>query len=46
MSAPRQHVADCWQSAEFFCNKLLMEFRGKDEQQVTWAKGLKVRAGL
>ncbi|GIL62665.1 hypothetical protein Vafri_16850 [Volvox africanus] len=39
--SPRQHVLDCWQSAEFFANKLLMEFRGKDEDQVAWVKGLK-----
>ncbi|GLC36585.1 hypothetical protein PLESTB_000164600 [Pleodorina starrii] len=44
MSAPRQHVADCWQSAEFFANKLLMEFRGKDDNQVAWVRGLKTLA--
>ena len=31
---PAQHVADSWQSAEFFANKIVMEFRGKDEAQV------------
>ncbi|PNW83037.1 hypothetical protein CHLRE_06g304100v5 [Chlamydomonas reinhardtii] len=41
MPPPRQHVADSWQSAEFFSNKLLMEFRGKDENQVAWVRGLK-----
>ncbi|GLI62223.1 hypothetical protein VaNZ11_004819 [Volvox africanus] len=41
MSSPRQHVLDCWQSAEFFANKLLMEFRGKDEDQVAWVRGVK-----
>ncbi|KAG2432042.1 hypothetical protein HYH02_013112 [Chlamydomonas schloesseri] len=41
MPPPRQHVADSWQSAEFFSNKLLMEFRGKDDNQVAWVRGLK-----
>ncbi|KXZ41813.1 CAP1 protein [Gonium pectorale] len=41
MAAPRQHVSDCWQSAEFFANKVLMEFRGKDDNQVAWVRGLK-----
>ena len=45
MPPPRQHVADSWQSAEFFSNKLLMEFRGKDENQVAWVRGLKVSSG-
>ena len=28
MNAPAQHVADAWQSAEFYANKVLMEHRG------------------
>ena len=27
MNVPAQHVADAWQSAEFFANKVLMEHR-------------------
>ncbi|EFJ51526.1 regulator of actin cytoskelton capa [Volvox carteri f. nagariensis] len=42
ISPPRQHVADSWQSAEFYSNKLLMEFRGKDDNQVAWVRALKV----
>ncbi|PNH11586.1 Adenylyl cyclase-associated protein [Tetrabaena socialis] len=41
MSPPRQHVSESWASAEFFANKTLMEFRGKDEAQVAWVKGVK-----
>ncbi|KAG2497073.1 hypothetical protein HYH03_005069 [Edaphochlamys debaryana] len=41
MPPPRQLVADAWQSAEFYSNKLMMEFRGKDDSQVEWAKALK-----
>ncbi|GIL89920.1 hypothetical protein Vretimale_17943 [Volvox reticuliferus] len=41
ITSSRQHVLDCWQSAEFFATKLLMEFRGKDEDQVAWVRGLK-----
>ncbi len=44
MSAPAQHIGECWQAAEFYANKLLMEFRGKDEAQVSWVRSLKVRA--
>lgn len=39
---PAQHIAECWNSAEFFANKLLKDFRGVDDRQVAWAKGLKV----
>ena len=27
MNVPAQHVADAWQSAEFYANKVLMEHR-------------------
>lgn len=43
MAAPAQHISETWQAAEFYSNKLLMEFRNKDEAQVLWARGLKVR---
>jgi hypothetical protein len=42
MPAPGQYVADCWQSAEFFVNKVLLEHRNSDSRQVDWAKALKV----
>lgn len=45
MHPPVQHVAESWNSAEFFANKLFKEYRGVDDRQVAWAKGLKVRGG-
>lgn len=42
MPAPGQHISDSWNSAEFYANKLLKEFRGVDENQVNWVKALKV----
>lgn len=46
MSAPAQHVADSWQSAEFYANKVLMEARGAgggaSEPNHMWIKALKV----
>lgn len=42
MPAPAQHVADSWQSAEFYANKLMMALKGKDEVQMAWLKSLKV----
>jgi adenylyl cyclase-associated protein len=43
MALPAQHVAESWNSAEFFANKLLREFRGVNEAQVAWVQALKVR---
>jgi hypothetical protein len=42
---PAQHISECWNSAEFFVNKLLKDFRGVDDRQVAWARSLKVGAG-
>lgn len=42
MHAPGQHISENWNSAEFYANKLLKEFRGVDENQVNWVKALKV----
>ncbi|KAK9819752.1 hypothetical protein WJX72_001921 [[Myrmecia] bisecta] len=41
MSLPAQHVDEGWQSAEFWANKVLMEFRNTDANHVTWVKALK-----
>ena len=41
MSLPAQHIEEAWQSAEFYANKILMEFRGKEPKQVSWVKLLK-----
>eukprot|EP00798_Chlamydomonas_sp_ICE-L_P025915 gene25915-11591_t len=41
LAAPSQFVADCWGSAEFYSTKIMMEFKGKEEAQVQWAKTFK-----
>ncbi|KAI3509578.1 hypothetical protein L1887_24956 [Cichorium endivia] len=41
MSMPIGHVEECWQSAEFYNNKVLVEYRNKDQEHVEWAKALK-----
>jgi len=41
MSLPAQHVEDGWQSAEFWANKVLMEFRNSEAVHVTWVRQLK-----
>ncbi|KAI7750422.1 hypothetical protein M8C21_033746 [Ambrosia artemisiifolia] len=41
MSMPIGHVEECWQSAEFYNNKVLVEYRNKDSSHVEWAKALK-----
>ncbi|KAI3786326.1 hypothetical protein L1987_39925 [Smallanthus sonchifolius] len=41
MSMPIGHVEECWQSAEFYSNKVLIEYKNKDSNHVEWAKALK-----
>ncbi|WVZ03634.1 hypothetical protein V8G54_024440 [Vigna mungo] len=41
MSMPIAHVEESWQMAEFYCNKVLVEYRNKDPNHVEWAKALK-----
>ncbi|XP_071698174.1 cyclase-associated protein 1-like [Rutidosis leptorrhynchoides] len=41
MSMPIKHVEDCWQSAEFYSNKVLVEYKNKDAAHVEWVKALK-----
>ncbi len=41
MSLPAQHIDEAWQSAEFYANKILTEFRNKEPRHVTWVKQLK-----
>ncbi|GAA0146782.1 actin or actin-binding cytoskeletal protein [Lithospermum erythrorhizon] len=41
LSMPIAHVEDSWQMAEFYSNKVLVEFRNKDANHVEWAKALK-----
>lgn len=41
LSLPAVHVEEIWQSAEFFNNKVLVEYKSKDSNHVEWAKTLK-----
>ncbi|CAN0866776.1 Cyclase-associated protein 1 [Linum grandiflorum] len=41
MSMPIAHVEESWQMAEFYCNKILVEYKSKDPNHVEWAKALK-----
>ncbi|KAF9620356.1 hypothetical protein IFM89_011091 [Coptis chinensis] len=41
MSLPIAHVEESWQMAEFYNNKILVEYRNKDPNHVEWAKALK-----
>ncbi|RLN19157.1 cyclase-associated protein 1-like [Panicum miliaceum] len=41
MSFPTTHVEESWQMAEFYNNKVLVEYRNKDPDHVEWAKALK-----
>lgn len=41
MSLPGPHVEESWQSAEYYNNKVLVEYKGKDANHVEWARALK-----
>lgn len=41
MSVPPAHVDESWQAAEFFANKVLVEFKSKDPAQAEWVRALK-----
>ncbi|XVE66962.1 hypothetical protein DITRI_Ditri08aG0121800 [Diplodiscus trichospermus] len=41
MSMPIPHVEESWQMAEFYNNKVLVEYKNKDPNHVEWAKALK-----
>ncbi|KAL6951896.1 hypothetical protein U1Q18_047874 [Sarracenia purpurea var. burkii] len=41
MSMPIARVEDSWQIAEFYNNKILVEYKNKDPNHVEWAKALK-----
>ncbi|PWA93856.1 adenylyl cyclase-associated protein 1 [Artemisia annua] len=41
MSMPIAHVEESWQAAEFYNNKVLVEYRNKDANHVEWARALK-----
>ncbi|KAH7833512.1 hypothetical protein Vadar_007065 [Vaccinium darrowii] len=41
MSMPIAHVEESWQMSEFYSNKILVEYKNKDQDHVEWAKALK-----
>ncbi|XP_072973555.1 cyclase-associated protein 1-like [Typha angustifolia] len=41
MSLPIGHVEESWQMAEFYNNKILVEYKNKDPDHAEWAKALK-----
>ncbi|GAB4837915.1 F-actin-capping protein subunit alpha [Ancistrocladus abbreviatus] len=41
MSLPIAHVEESWQTAEFYNNKVLVEYKNKDPNHAEWAKALK-----
>lgn len=41
MSLPIAHVEESWQMAEFYNNKILVEYKNKDANHVEWAKAMK-----
>uniref|UniRef100_A0A2P2IPW5 Adenylyl cyclase-associated protein n=1 Tax=Rhizophora mucronata TaxID=61149 RepID=A0A2P2IPW5_RHIMU len=41
MSMPIAHVEESWQMAEFYNNKILVEYKSKDPNHIEWAKALK-----
>ncbi|XP_042521124.1 cyclase-associated protein 1-like [Macadamia integrifolia] len=41
MSLPIAHVEESWQMAEFYNNKVLVEYKTKNPNHVEWAKSLK-----
>lgn len=41
MSLPIAHVEESWQMAEFYSNKILVEYKNKDPNHVEWSKALK-----
>ncbi|CAI0377320.1 unnamed protein product [Linum tenue] len=41
MSMPIAHVEESWQMAEFYNNKILVEYKNKDPNHVEWAKAVK-----
>ncbi|KAI9128490.1 hypothetical protein K1719_001483 [Acacia pycnantha] len=41
MSMPIAHIEESWQMAEFYSNKVLVEYRNIDSNHVEWIKALK-----
>lgn len=41
ISLPSAHVEESWQTAEFYNNKVLVQYKNKDSNHVEWAKAMK-----
>ena len=41
LSMPVAHVSEAWQSAEFYSNKILMQYRASAPEHVEWVKAVK-----
>ncbi|XP_042389605.1 cyclase-associated protein 1-like [Zingiber officinale] len=41
MRMPITHVEESWQMAEFYSNKILVEYKNKEPEHINWAKSLK-----
>ncbi|XP_074587371.1 cyclase-associated protein 1-like [Curcuma longa] len=41
MRMPIAHVEESWQMAEFYSNKILVEYKNKEPEHINWAKSLK-----
>nr|GMC82926.1 cyclase-associated protein 1-like [Ipomoea batatas]GMC84956.1 cyclase-associated protein 1-like [Ipomoea batatas]GMC87051.1 cyclase-associated protein 1-like [Ipomoea batatas] len=41
MSMPTAHVEESWQTAEFYSNKILVDYKNNDPNHIEWAKALK-----
>ncbi|GLJ30362.1 hypothetical protein SUGI_0600780 [Cryptomeria japonica] len=41
LSLPAAHVEESWQTAEFYNNKVLVDYKNKDSTHVDWAKAMK-----
>lgn len=35
------HIDECWQSGEFYSNKVLKEYKGKEQAHVDWVMAVK-----
>ena len=40
-SRPDVHIDECWQSGEFYANKVLKEYKGKEQTHVEWVMAVK-----
>ncbi|KAG6481070.1 hypothetical protein ZIOFF_057662 [Zingiber officinale] len=41
MRMPSAHLEESWQMAEFYSNKILVEYKNKEPEHINWAKSMK-----